>query len=391
MGRARQLTILSLSHFVNDLYGSVLPPLYPLLASIYSLTYASAGLYTAAYLFSSALLQPIFGYLFDRYRLGFMLPLSLVFGAVGIGAVGFVGGFEATLLCVAVAGTGSAIFHPIASAYSSYSSARRGLLFSIFMIAGRIGAAVAPFLALRATGVWGLYGLAAFTLPALFMLYFTIRIGEYEGANPNGTPLTEKRDKVLQARGKVLVLTALIGLTGIGAQIAANGVVSFIPFLAVAKGLGQDFGGLLLTVHFIGAIVGVPITSYLSDLKGRYLVAVALLSAASLLLTPLPILQPSLMILASAALGACFISLHTLLILIMHEVMPEQKGLATSVIYGVALGGGGLLTPAVGYMIDVGGFETGYTVLSLVGLAALLPLATVWRLRKKSSTYSSLE
>jgi FSR family fosmidomycin resistance protein-like MFS transporter len=383
MSRARQLTILSLSHFVNDLYGSVLPPLYPLLASIYSLTYASAGLYTAAYLFSSALLQPIFGYVFDKYRWWFMLPLSLVLGAVGIGAVGLAAGFEASLLFVAVAGTGSAIFHPVASAYSSYSSARRGLLFSVFMIAGRIGAAVAPFLALRATDEWGLYGLAVFAIPALLILYFTIRIGEYEGTRPNGAFVEGGRHETrLLARGKLLILTALVGLTGIGAQIAANGVVSFISFLAVAKGLGQGFGGLLLTVHFVGAIIGVPLTSYLSDLKGRYVVSIFLLGVASLLLMPLPLLDPSGMVLASAVLGACFISLHTLLILIMHEIMPEHKGLATSVIYGVALGGGGLLTPVIGYMIDVGGFTTGYTVLSVIGLLSLMPLAAVWRLRR---------
>lgn len=392
MGRGRQLTILSVSHFVNDLYGSVLPPLYPLLAGVYGLTYASSGLYTAAYLFSSALLQPLFGHVFDRYRWGFMLPLSLLLGAIGISSVGLVSGFEASLLCVAIAGTGSAIFHPVASAYSSYSSERQGLLFSIFMIAGRIGAAVAPFLALSVTSKWGLYGLAAFALPALLILYFTIRIGGYEGARPNGASLEGGgRETLFLAKGKVLVLTMLVGLAGIGAQIAANGVVSFISFLAVARGLGQEFGGLLLTIHFVGAIVGVPLASYMSDLKGRYAVSIALLGLASPLLAALPLLDPGGMVLASAIMGACFISLHTLLILIMHEIMPGRKGLATSVIYGVALGGGGLLTPVVGYMFDVGGFTTGYTVLSIIGLLSLIPLTVVWRLRKSVQPYSSLE
>lgn len=376
MGRARQLTILSISHFVNDLYGSVLPPIYPFLARIYGLTYASTGLYTASYLFSSAFLQPLFGYLFDKHRLSFMLPLSLVLGAVGISAVGFVGSFEATLLCVAVAGTGSAIYHPIASAYSSYSSERRGLLFSIFMIAGRIGAATAPFLALWATWSWGLLGLAILALPTLFILYFTFRLGEYEGARPDGAFVERSRSEALPAR-RVAALTTLVALTGIGTTVAASGVGSYISLLAVARGLGVDFGGLLLTVHFIGAIVGVPLTSYVSDLKGRYVVTMTLLALASVLLMPLPVLDPSGLIVASAALGACLVSIHTLLILIMHEVMPSLKGLATSVIYGVALGGGGLLTPAVGYMMDVSGFVTAYSVLSLIGLASIAPLAVV--------------
>ncbi|MCS7146087.1 MAG: MFS transporter [Nitrososphaerota archaeon] len=382
MSRARQLTILSISHLFNDLYGSVLPPLYPLLAGLYRLTYASTGLYAAAYLFSSAFLQPAFGYVFDKYRPGFLLPLSLVLGAVGIGAVGFVGGFEATLLCVAVAGTGSAIYHPIASAYSSYSSERRGLLFSIFMIAGRIGAALAPFFALWAVGAWGLQGLAVLALPVVTILYFTFRIGEYEGARPDGAYVERRReDSALNRR--VLAFTALVALSGIGSQIAGSGAVSFISLLAVARGLGAEFGGLLLTVHFLGAIVGVPLTSHLSDLKGRYLVSIALLAVASVALMPLPVLEPGLMILASTVLGACLVSFFSLLILIMHEIMPSFKGLATSVIYGVALGGGGLLTPLIGYMIDVTGFTASYTVLSLIGLASVAPLVAVWRFQGK--------
>ncbi|MEM4590908.1 MAG: MFS transporter [Nitrososphaerota archaeon] len=384
MGRARQLSILSLSHLVNDMYGSVLPPLYPLLATIYGLTYAAAGLYTAAYLFASAFLQPLFGYIFDRYQLRFMLPLSLVLGAVGIGVLGVMDSFEASLVCVAVAGMGSAIYHPIASAYSSYESERRGLLFSIFMIAGRVGAAVAPFLSLWAAQSFGLRGLAIFALPTVLLLYFTFRLGEYEGARTNGA-MSEGRGAIepCLSRRDVFILTSLVALSGLGLQIAANGVVSFLSFLAVWRGFGSEFGGFLLTLLFVGAIAGVPLTSYLSDLKGRYTISVILLALASAVIFPLPFVDPVGMAGAVISIGACTVSLHTLLILIMHEIMPGLKGLATSVIYGVALGGGGLLAPLVGYVIDVGGFQYGFTFLSIMGFASLIPLTIAKRMQQR--------
>jgi FSR family fosmidomycin resistance protein-like MFS transporter len=117
-----------MGHLVNDLYGTVLPPLYPILMRLYGLSYSLVGVYAAAYLISSAILQPFFGHVFDRLRPRAMLPLSVLIGGLGVGLLGLVRNYGLSLLCTAAAGTGSAIFHPVASAYSSYESRRRGAL-----------------------------------------------------------------------------------------------------------------------------------------------------------------------------------------------------------------------------------------------------------------------
>ncbi len=383
MGRASQLTVLSMGHLVNDLYGTVLPPLYPLLMQLYGLTYSLVGVYAAAYLLSSAVLQPLFGHVFDRFRPRAMLPLSIFIGGLGIGLFGLVKDYGLSLLCTAAAGTGSAIFHPVASAYSSYESRRRGLYFSIFMIAGRVGALSAPFLSLFLVNALGLEGLLLLMIPAIALQYFLFRVGSYEQAVPNGSGETRTEPLTWSSARGVVVLTGLVAAGGIGAHIAANGVVSFISLLSVSRGLGQEFGGLLLTVHFVGAILGVPIFGWLSDVRGRYVVTMLVIGLASSLLMALPLVDPISMLLIVTFQGACFVSMTTLLILIMHEIMPERKGLATSIIYGVALGGGGLSTPLIGYVIDVGGFFTGYLVLATIGLLSVAPLALVWRIRAR--------
>jgi len=386
LSKARQLAVLSASHFANDLNGGILPAIYPLLSSRYNLTYAATGYYAAAYLSSSALLQPLFGYLFDRYKTRFLLPLSLLLGALGIGAFGFAEGFEASLLCVALAGTGSALFHPIASAYSSYTSQRRGLLFSIFMVSGRVGAASAPLIAVLATKAWGLRGVAAFTIPTLLILYFTFKVGVYEASTSSGGPVRGLGG----VGGGVLLITALVAVAGIGSQVAGSGVASYMSLLSVARGFGEEFGGLLLTVHFVGAVICTPLTGYLSDLKGRHRISILLLLVASTSILILPHVDRAGMLFASAVIGACLVSLFTLLILIMHETLPRYRGVATSIIYGIALGSGGLLTPLVGRVIDLGGFELGYAVLSLIGLGSAIPLAASWLVhRKYGGGYSS--
>ena len=374
-----------MGHLVNDLYGTVLPPLYPLLMRLYGLTYSLVGVYAAAYLISSAVLQPLFGHVFDRRRPRLMLPLSILIGGVGIGMLGLVRDYGLSLLCTAAAGTGSAIFHPVASAYSSYESSRRGFYFSIFMIAGRVGALSAPFLVLSLVGGLGLKGLLLLMAPALALQYFLFRIDRYERVFPNGAGKPQPSQLVQSPARGVAVLTGLVAIGGVGAHIAANGIPSFISLLSVSRGLGQEFGGLLLTAHFFGAIIGVPAFGWLSDVRGRYVVALLVIGLASSLLTLLPLVDPIWMLLIVTFQGACFVSMTTLLILIMHEIMPERKGLATSIIYGVALGGGGLSTPLIGYVIDLGGFSTGYLVLSTIGLLSIAPLALVWRMRIRTS------
>jgi FSR family fosmidomycin resistance protein-like MFS transporter len=385
MRRAGHLTALSIGHLVNDLYGTVLPPLYPLLMRLYGLTYSLVGLYAAAYLISSAILQPLFGHVFDKHKPKVMLPLSILLGGVGIGLLGLVKDYVLSLLLVAAAGTGSAIFHPVASAYSSYESSRRGLYFSIFMIAGRVGALVAPFLALSLVGLLGMEGLLLLIIPALALLYFLFRVEGFEEPLPNGVNGSRSEQVIQPLSLGVLLLTGLVALAGVSAHVAAMSIPSFISLLGVSRGLGQEFGGLLLTAHFLGAIIGVPVTGWLSDIKGRYQVALLVLGSSSALLILLPSLDPGWMLLVVTFQGAGFVSMTTLLILIMHEIMPSRKGLATSVIYGVALGGGGLSTPLIGYLIDLGGFSYGFTVLSLVGLLSLIPLSLVWRLRSRAS------
>jgi FSR family fosmidomycin resistance protein-like MFS transporter len=383
MGRARQLTVLSMGHLVNDLYGTVLPPLYPILMRLYGLSYSLVGVYAAAYLISSAILQPFFGHVFDRLRPRAMLPLSVLIGGLGVGLLGLVRNYGLSLLCTAAAGTGSAIFHPVASAYSSYESRRRGLYFSIFMIAGRVGALSAPFLILFLVGALGFEGLLLLIIPALALQYFLLKVESGEQVMPNGAGETGQEPLTRPSVRSVAVLTGLVAVGGVGAHVAANGVTSFISLLSVSRGLGQEFGGLLLTVHFFGAILGVPVFGWLSDVRGRYVVTLLVIGLASSLLTLLPIVDPIWMLLIVTFQGACFVSMTTLLILIMHEIMPERKGLATSIIYGVALGGGGLSTPLIGYVIDLGGFFTGYLVLALTGLISVAPLALVWRIRSR--------
>src|SRR5580700_8494239 len=57
---------LSGAHLLNDLIGSMIPAMYPLIKATYWLDFAQVGIITLAFQVSSSLLQPILGLVTDH-------------------------------------------------------------------------------------------------------------------------------------------------------------------------------------------------------------------------------------------------------------------------------------------------------------------------------------
>ena len=62
------LTLLSFAHFFIDLYSSALGTLQPLLRDKFGLTLTQAGILAGVLVFSSSVMQPVYGYLSDRFH-----------------------------------------------------------------------------------------------------------------------------------------------------------------------------------------------------------------------------------------------------------------------------------------------------------------------------------
>ena len=142
------LVALSLAHGLNDAIQSLISAIYPMLKSNLALTYGEIGLVALMYQISSSIMQPIFGYLFDRRPAGWFLPMGLCCTMGGILLIAFTESFEGLLCAVFVSGIGSSIMHPEASRITSIAAGnKKGLAQSIFQVGGTCGFAAGPLLA----------------------------------------------------------------------------------------------------------------------------------------------------------------------------------------------------------------------------------------------------
>jgi FSR family fosmidomycin resistance protein-like MFS transporter len=94
---------LFMGHFTIDMYGGMLPILFPILASQYGLDLATVGLISLAYSGMGSISQPIFGWLADRHGTR-LTGAALIWTAVMFGAIGFAPSFTVQVIMAGAAG-----------------------------------------------------------------------------------------------------------------------------------------------------------------------------------------------------------------------------------------------------------------------------------------------
>ncbi|WP_254591303.1 MFS transporter [Methanocella conradii] len=383
-----RVSILALGHLVNDSYSNLIPPLLPLLKEAYGLSYAASGMLTTAYTITSSIVQPIFGYYADKHGRRWLVALStawIAFFMSLIGAISWLGldsshSYAALLALIALAGFGSASYHPQASMMvPRISGEHKGFGVSLFSAGGNLGYAIMPLLVVPVTAIWGLPGTLAFLLPGLVM---TLLLYRYAPEAPSVGAHLRLEDL---ARDITSVIKPLMAVTGVVCMRAwlFFGLITFLPLYLASRGESPAVASVhLFILLFFGAIGGL-IGGHASDMYGRKLVIVSSLAITAPLLylafSTSGIIEWALTAIAGMALLASF----SPAVLIAQGLIPRNQGMASGIILGLAIGIGGLGVSLTGAFAD----SFGITV-ALYSLAILPIVATLMAFLLPGSTRS---
>src|SRR5207302_5593738 len=116
------LAALSFSHFLNDIIQSLVPAIYPILKTLYQLSFTQVGLITLTFQLTASLLQPLVGLYTDRRPMPFSLAIGMMFSLAGILLLSVVSSFAMLLVAAALIGCGSSVFHPESSRVARMAS-----------------------------------------------------------------------------------------------------------------------------------------------------------------------------------------------------------------------------------------------------------------------------
>lgn len=357
--------LLAYSHLTVDFHQGAIAALVPFLVLERGYTYAAAAGIVLASALSSSVVQPLFGALGDRWRMRWLIPVSIVVAGAGIAAIALTESFWATALLASVSGMGVAAFHPAGAGRAREISGNDHVLMSWFSLGGNIGFAIAPLFVAVTVGVLGLRASPLLMIPALTGVVAVGLIARVHPAGSSAGPGRGQAEGVDDRRGFTRLSLAIVCRS-----IVFVGIGSFIVlFMHQYRDVPEGLAAASLFVFYLGGAFGTAIGGHLARrwsrtviLRWSYLAGVPVV--AGMLLIPGP--------LAWVCIGLASITLYvpfSLHVTLGQDLLPRHMGTASGVTLGLAVSVGGLASPLIGALADRIGLES--ALLPLIGLPAL--------------------
>ncbi len=359
------LLLLFLGHLWVDASQAILPVALVKLKELFSLSYFQVGLLMAVLNLTSSVIQPLFGYISDRFSTGWFVPVGLLWTAFAMGLLGWSINYPVAVFLVGLAGLGTAAFHPRAMmAVYFVSGDRRGFGAAVFSTAGNLGFALGPVVGSFLIIGFGLHATPGLLVPGVLLCLI---IFFYRGDFLRRDAVREKSSKEIHAPLEKFPWISLIAVCLI-VTLRSWVYISFLTYLPMffqTKGIELKTGSLMLTVFLVGGAVAGLYGGHLSDKFGRRRII-----AVSMLIYPV---LASLMILSeggwtwllAGASGAALLASFAVTIVLAQELMPRYVGLASGLILGLGFGTGGLGSAFSGFLADRLGLNSVLWILAL--------------------------
>jgi FSR family fosmidomycin resistance protein-like MFS transporter len=371
VARNRTLLGYTLAHFSVDLCSGALPVVMVYLGQALKLSIAQTGFIIGVYAISSSLTQPLFGYLSDRTGGRFQSALGLACIAIFQGLLGFATSYGMVLLMVALAGCGSAAFHPHgASGATRAGGDRKSASMAVFMLGGNTGYALGPVIAAAALARFGLHGSAVISLIGLLLVPVVLTAQGSRGAAGAAAGNTATSGPVRQF--SALAVFALMGIMFLRAWTQSS-ITAYIPsYFAHVVGQTVAEASRISSVNLFALAAGGLVGGVLADRFGgrRVMILSWLIYAPAVLalftLTNAP--TDLIAIVAGFVAGASWPPL----IVLAQELFPRHAGVASGIALGFAFAMGGIGTAITGWLAEPErlGLTTSLMILGILPLCA---------------------
>jgi FSR family fosmidomycin resistance protein-like MFS transporter len=347
------LILLSLAHMITDIYQGALPAILPFIKERLSLSYAMTGMILLTSNFTSSLIQPLFGFISDKGKLTWLLPVGCLAAGLGLSFLSMPSSYWAILALVVLSGFGIASYHPEGYKTASFFTGEKRVTgMSVFSVGGNLGFALGPILAVYLINKWGMERLPflvmiAFVFVALLMFYWK----EISAPVPILRRAETHSDRHYP-KGTYLSLFLVIAVVMMRASIQL-GLMSYIPFYYINYLKGDPlYAGKLIFVFLLGGAIGTLGGAPLADRWGhkRYLVLSML--ASSLIFPLIYVVEGSRLFLALGVLGMILVSTFSVTIVMAQHLLPRHLGIASGLMVGFAIGTGGLFVTLLGVIAD---------------------------------------
>jgi FSR family fosmidomycin resistance protein-like MFS transporter len=369
----RSLFSFSAFHFLDDGFADFIYLLLPFIAAELSLSFSEVGFLKGA--FSSAMSL-------------FQLPLGLLGERIGeitvllAGSLGLAGGFfflsrvhtfSAVFFSLVLGKAIAAGQHSLGSSVLSrvFETSGRRAAMGTYNFAGDLGKVCVPFIGAVLIGFVGWRDAVAFISlgggAAGVMCWALARQRRAPAHSDRNQGLSGKREKGWGIRDPLgFSALAVVGVLDQSARVA---LLTFLPFLLVAKGLPAGQVGFALSLLFAGGAAGKLVCGLAAERLGviPMVIGTEILTSAgifSLTLSSFPLLWLLLPVVGFFLNGTSSVLYAT----VAEMIAPEGRSRGYGIYYAVTLGAGAASPVLFGWLIDA------FSLSPAITGAAVLPL-----------------
>ncbi|MBD8529666.1 MULTISPECIES: MFS transporter [unclassified Massilia] len=370
----------AVAHLLNDMIQAMVPAIFPLLKTNFSLNFGQIGIIALVYQVTASLLQPWIGMYTDKHPKPWLLPMGMVMTLIGVALLATAGSYNMLLVAAAVIGVGSAAFHPEASRIARLASGGRfGTAQSTFQVGGNSGSAIGPLLTAAIVIPYGQGAVAWFivvALAAIFVLYRLTLWVTHNGSAKAKSLMSGHREGLDRA-GVIRAVIVICILMFAKFVYIASFTNYFTFYLMERFGLGVQHSQMFLFMFLAAVAAGTFAGGPVGDRIGRKAVIwISFLGVAPFALA-LPYANLWWTGVLAIAIGLIMSSAFSALVVYAQEAVPGRVGMVSGLMFGLMFGIGGIGAACLGKLADSHGIVQVYSVISflpLLGLAtAFLP------------------
>lgn len=360
-------------HCINDFGQGSLAALIPFFIANFGLNYYQSASIIFCNTVVASVAQPILGYVADRWRVPWFIPVGFTVTLVSISAIALATSYEMILALSLIAGIGAALFHPEAALLVNRTQSNElGNAMGRFAVGGSAGFALGPLLA-GGVYVFGGQFLWLFTAIALIgvLLYVYAFTGSTDtdaiGESKSSAKSTNSGTNDWVSFGKLFFVIA-------SRSILFSVLSIFIPILYITVINGEaSASSLALTMYFAMGAVLTYMGGALSDKLG-FLKTVRLGYLIFLPSVLVFIFVPNIWGFFGAMIPMAFgvFSQYGPITVLGQKYLAKNAGFASGITLGLGITLGGLVAPYVGHIADIYDVQTALMTLIPVGAIGLL-------------------
>ena len=360
-------------HCINDFGQGSLAALIPFFIANFGLNYYQSASIIFCNTIVASVAQPILGYVADRWRVPWFIPVGFSITLISISAIALATSYEMILALSLIAGLGAALFHPEAALLvNRMQSNELGNAMGRFAVGGSAGFALGPLLA-GGVYVFGGQFLWLFTAIALIgvLLYVYAFTGsaatDVIGESKSSAKSTNTGANDWVSFGKLFFVIA-------SRSILFSVLSIFIPILYITVINGEaSASSLALTMYFAMGAVLTYMGGALSDKLG-FLKTVRLGNLIFLPSVLVFIFVPNIWGFFGAMIPMAFgvFSQYGPITVLGQKYLAKNAGFASGITLGIGITLGGLVAPYIGHLADIYDVQTALMTLIPVGLMGLL-------------------